>query len=188
MYNKHMQQPTIVPPQWQFKPEETEEGAAPPSLVDLQRGGITWTASEFMAHHKNGNWYVILFAGAVVAAILIYLLTKDKITASMLLMAAVLMAVVAARQPRTLAYVLNDVGLQIEQKLYPYHDFKAFSVINEGAINSIMLLPLKRFAPSVTIYYDPKDEDKILDTLSLVLPYEEREQDPIDRFMQRIRF
>lgn len=186
MYNKHMQEPTIVPPQWQFKPEEVEEEVQ--QSVAPNVGGVRWTASEFMAHQKNGGWYAILFGGAVVAAIIVYLLTKDKITTTMLLITAVLVAVVAARKPRTLTYELNDIGLQIDQKLYPYHDFKAFSVINEGAINSVMLLPLKRFAPSVTVYYDPKDEAAILDTLSDVLPYEERKQDPIDRFMQRIRF
>ncbi len=137
---------------------------------------------------KNSNWYVILILGAFGMSIVVYFLTRDIISSISLLVFAILLAVVAARKPRTLQYHLGDHGLQVEQKFYPYQDFKSFSVINEGAINSIMLLPLKRFATGVTMYYAPEDEQKILDVLSSELPYEERQQDPVDKFMQRIRF
>jgi hypothetical protein len=39
-------------------------------------------------------------------------------------------------------------------------------VVPEGAFNSIVFMPLKRFAVPLSIYYDPKDEDKIIAVLS----------------------
>jgi hypothetical protein len=48
---------------------------------------------------------------------------------------------------------------------------------------------MKRFMPYIPMYYAPDQEDAILDTLSQYLPFEaERRQDPIDRFMHKIRF
>lgn len=182
-----MQDSPVTPPQWQFQPEQPAvQTDQAPEATNV--GGVQWTASEFLAHQKNRNWYLILILGAFGVSIAVYLLTGDIISSISLLVFAILLAVVAARKPRTLQYHLGDHGLQVEQKFYPYQDFKSFSVINEGAINSIMLLPLKRFATGVTMYYAPEDEQKILDVLSSELPYEERHQDPVDKFMQRIRF
>lgn len=182
-----MQDTQVNPPQWQFQPEAT--APQPDQATHAANvGGVQWTASEFLAHQKNGNWYLILILGAFGVSVVVYFLTRDIISSISLLIFAILLAVVAARKPRTLTYHLGDHGLQVEQKFYPYQDFKSFSVINEGAINSIMLLPLKRFATGVTMYYAPDDEQKILDVLSSELPYEERHQDPVDKFMQRIRF
>jgi hypothetical protein len=182
-----MQDEPVSPQQWQFQPEQPqpdEEQYSPVAEVPQ----VAWTASEFLAHQKNGGWYMILTGGAVVTSVLIYFLTRDMISSAVILMVAALLGAAAARKPRTLSYQLTNQGLHIGPKLYPYNDFKAFSVINEGAINSILLLPMKRFLPAVTVYYAPEDEQKILDVLSQALPYEQRDQDPIDRFMQRIRF
>jgi hypothetical protein len=49
-------------------------------------------------------------------------------------------------------------------------------------------MPLKRFAPVVAAYYDPKDETKIAEILTERLPMENRQHDPVERFMRRIRF
>ena len=63
-----------------------------------------------------------------------------------------------------------------------------FLVIQEGGVESIWFTPLKRFMPMVSIYFDPEDGDKIADILSEFLPFENRELDPVDRLMHRIRF
>ncbi len=182
-----MQDSPVTPPQWQFQPEQSSvQSDHLPQAANMD--GVQWTASEFLAHQKNSNWYLILILGAFGLSVVVYLLTRDIISSISLLIFAILLAIVAARKPRTLRYHLGDHGLQVEERFYPYQDFKSFSVINEGAINSIMLLPLKRFATGVTMYYAPEDEQKILDVLSAELPYEERQQDPVDKFMQRIRF
>lgn len=181
-----MQDEPVSPPQWQFQPEQPSQEPQQPAAPEVPQ--VSWTASEFLAHQKNSGWYMILTAGAVVGSAVMYLLTRDMISSLVILMVAILLGAAAARKPRTLSYQLTDQGLHIGPKLYPYRDFKAFSVINEGAINSILLMPMKRFQPSVTVYYAPEDEQKILDVLSAALPYEPRDQDPIDRLMQRIRF
>jgi hypothetical protein len=159
------------------------------SLSTLPSGeAITWTASEFIAHQKNGGWYGILAAGAVVVAVLVWFVTKDVVSSVVIVVAAAMLASFAARQPRELTYALDSSGLTIGVKRYPYSGFRSFAVMQEGAATSIVFMPLKRFAPMTTIYYDPEDEEKIGDIISEHLPFEERKRDAIDRLMWRIRF
>lgn len=159
--------------------------AVPPEGPD---GSITWTASEFIAHHKSPGWYLVLAAGALVLAAIIWLLTRDYISAAVVIVAAIFFGAYGARQPRQLQYRLSDTGLGIGEKHFTYQQFRSFSIVPEGAFSSIVFMPLKRFAPLTTIYYDPADEPKIIALLSERLPHEERRQDLIDRLMWRIRF
>lgn len=180
------------PAGWQFKPEQPGQQHAPVSSLPGANApsdeAVSWTASEFIAHPKSVSWYGSLGLAAAAGCILVYLLTKDYISSAMIIVVAIVLAVFAARQPRTLKYKVDGHGLMIGQRLYSYLDFRSFSVIDEDAVSSIVFMPLKRFMPSLTIYYDPKDEDSILGTLSNYLPFEEREHDVVDRFMKRIRF
>lgn len=159
--------------------------AVPPAGSD---GSITWTASEFVAHHKSVGWYGVLALGAVILAAIIWLLTRDLISAIVVIVAAVVFGFYGARQPRELQYSLSSRGLSIGPRHFALEQFRSFSIITEGAFSSIVFVPLKRFAPLVTIYYDPADEPKIVALLSDTLPHAERERDMIDRIMWRIRF
>jgi hypothetical protein len=94
----------------------------------------------------------------------------------------------ASRKPRELAFKIDQGGVQIGDKYHSYDEFRTFSVVPEGAFSSIVFVPLKRFAPLISIYYAPADEEKIVNILTSYLAYEERKHDPIDNLMQRIRF
>lgn len=182
--------------QWQYKPDgstdnpETvpNEGLNAPPLPGNGPSEVSWTASEFVAHQKSFGWYAMLaLAGAALAAI-VYLLTSDAITAAIIVIVALIFGFAAGRKPRVLPYQVDERGLTIDKKYFPYSEFKSFSVIQEGAFSSIMFLPLKRFMPPITIYYEPTDEDQIAYVLSQHLPMEDRKHDAIDRLVSRIRF
>lgn len=167
---------------WQYSDQTDVVGNSPP------RQEVTWTASEFIAHHKDVSWYLGLAVGTALLALLIFLVTKDRTSVIVVVVAAFIFGAFAARQPRTLPYRIDAHGLTIGQKFYPYADLKSFSIREEGALGSIMLLPLKRFMPALTIYYPPEQEDVIITTLGSFLPHEERPPDPVDRLMHRLRF
>lgn len=170
-----LQQPEVLP----------ASTAIPPSGPD---GSISWTASEFIAHHKSTGWYVALIGAAIFIAALVWLLTKDKVSAAVVVVGALLLAVYGARQPRQLDYRLDQQGLTVGPRHFSYHAFRSFAIMPEGAFNSIVFMPLKRFSPLTTIYYAPEDEEKIVSLLSERLPMEQRKKDMVDRLMWRIRF
>jgi hypothetical protein len=138
-------------------------------------------------HKKSLGWYVILALAAVVVAVIVLFLTKDKISTGVIILAAILFGVYAGRHPRTLNYQLDESGLTIADKFYPYDILKSFAVVDEGSMMSIVLFPLKRFMPQIPIYCSLGDEKKVIDVLSTRLPIEEH-RDAIDNFMRRIRF
>ena len=106
----------------------------------------------------------------------------------MIVVVAVIFGIFAARRPRELKYQLDSTGLRIGDKTYPYGNFKSFSVVNEEAVKSIWLMPLKRFMPIITIYFAPQDGDKITGMLANFLPFQEHQLDPVDKLMHRLRF
>lgn len=183
----NIQQPE---PGWVFNPEEnsSNESTAEPANKPEVADSIGWSASEFIAHNKNSGWYFALAGGAGLLSLAIFFLTKDLISSIVVVIVAIVFGVFAARKPRELQYYIDNTGLKIAEKFYPYSDFKSFSVIQEDGIESIWFMPLKRFMPIISVYFDPNDGQKIADVLSQYLPFENRQPDPVDKLMRRLRF
>lgn len=176
-------------PGWQFNNDDAKPSSAPsPSPTAVPNDMFTWTASEYVAHSKTVTWYIQLGLVAVIAATIGYLITQDPVVSGTFLLVAVIFGVAAGRKPRVLNYGIGNKGIVIGQKQYSYGMFKSFSVIQEGPIRSIFLMPVKRFNPAMSLYYPPDGEQQILQVLGSHLPQEAREQDAIDRFMHKIRF
>lgn len=188
-------QPKVVASEAAAPAETTQPQAQAPAAPVPQPAGspdsqdsITWTASEFIAHQKTAAWYLVLAGAALALAAITWLLTKDVISAAVICIGALFLGVYAARQPRQLPYVVDTYGVSIGSRHIPYEHFRSFALVHEGAMPSIVLLPLKRFAPLITIYFDPADEQRIAEFLSNFLPVEDHRLDPMDRFLSRIRF
>jgi hypothetical protein len=130
----------------------------------------------------------MLFAGSAVAVLLVFLVSRDILASIVVLLASTTISVYAGRKPSINRYVVNENGIQIQDKQYLYRDFKSFSVVEEGAIDSVWLKPIKKFSPVVVMYFSPEDEQKIIDVIANFLPHEERELDAIDRLSKKIRF
>lgn len=169
---------------WQYSSENTQDQTGRPPVHE----SVSWTASEYIAHEKGGSWYIILAVAVIVGSALVYLITREMISAVVIVIMGVAFGGFAVRKPQELNYVLDASGLTVGPKLYEYEQFKSFTVVEEGAIDSIMLMPLQRFMPPLSVYFDPADEEKITNALSAYLPYEDRKQDAVDRLMRKVRF
>jgi hypothetical protein len=175
---------------WQYHPEDTPAAAAPhpAAAKSAKHTTVEWTASEFIAHHKSVKWYVALSLVTAAAATGIYFLTRDVITTAVIGVCGLTFGVAAARKPRVLGYRLDESGLTIGTRFFPYNNYKAFALVEEGHFTSISFLPLKRFMPSISVYFDPSDEPKILEVLSEHLPLQPGNASVFDSFIRRIRF
>ncbi len=175
---------------WSYSAGEQTVASAEPETSTPSIDSVSWTASEYVAHDKDAGWYVLVSAAVAVFAGLIYFFDGGRSLFSpiLVIVAGVIFMVAANRKPSVLEYIVDNSGIHIGPKAYSYTQFKSFSIIQEGAINSIAFTPLQRFMPSLTIYYEPKDEKKIADAISEYLPHEPKTQDPIDSFMRKIRF
>lgn len=158
----------------------------PDSYTLLQ--DLAWVSPEFTHHTKGMAWYGAVIMAGVVAAALDYILTKDWFSTGAILFAIVALVAYSARKPRELQYALTREGLQIGTRMYGFEEFKNFSVTEDSGIASVVLMPLKRFMPALTVHVAPEIEDRVVDFFAAVLPFEEHRGDVIEGLMRRIRF
>lgn len=188
-------QPASTPPEspWQYKSASgpAASAASPslehPRLTPVGRSEVTWSASEFIDHYKGIGWYAALVAVVVVLDILAYFFIRDVVSIIAITAMGIIFGVVATRKPRVLEYTLNPSGLILGVAFHPYNEFRSFALMQDGNFPSIMFLPVKRFMPPMSVYYDPQDQDRILEVLGQHLPMEVRERDAADNLSRRIR-
>lgn len=206
LYNMLMAENTKISgapePGWSYKPGDNQ--AQPPSQASSQplsseqspadaphpdtMRSVSWTASEFVANHKGANWHLSYFLFLIVFLAVILLTTKDIISTVSIGVVLALFIIIANRKPRQLAYELNNSGVQIADKFYPYDHFKSFSVSDDGAVESINFMPLKRFMPEISIYFPPDEGDKIIAILTDHLPHDQVAENKIDKLFKKLHF
>lgn len=149
---------------------------------------VHWSASEYISQEKDWIWYV--FFGLIVAAFIaidIFLL-KEFTFSILVVVMAFAVVVFSKRPPRTVNYTLTgNQGLYIDEKLYHFNDFRAFGILKDHGQHTIMLIPTKRFSPSVSVYFPEEVGEKIVDILGNRLPMEQVKLDIIDIIVQKIR-
>ncbi len=165
--------------------------AAPSTNSDNSRQDspvIEWTASEYVAHHKGIGWYLVLALMTIVVTGLIFLVTKEYIALIVMPILGILLGVLGAQKPRSVAYRLDETGLTVGNQFHSYQEFKAFALLEEGPFSYITFVPIKRFAISQSVYFDPKDQRAILGVLGNYLPMENRKVTLFDELLLRLRF
>lgn len=147
---------------------------------------INWDAKEYIPRDKNTGWYV----GLVIVSLLLIALgvwLKAITFIILVVVSAVALVVYSVRPPRVLHYSLSDKGLSEGNNLYSYEDYKSFGVLKEDGNFAIVLKPRKRFALGVTVYFDQKDGEKIVDAFGARLPMEEVKMDFLDKIVKFLR-
>jgi hypothetical protein len=148
---------------------------------------IRWQAHEYVHHEKSPIWF-ILFAIVVSAfmATAVFVIKDISFAILVPVMAAALL-VYANRPPRLLDYTLSRHGLHVNDRLYSFADFKGFRVIHDGEEYSVMLIPIKRFKPGVSVYFPEEAGEAIVDMLGARLPMQDFHLDIVDKIIRKLR-
>lgn len=149
---------------------------------------ISWQASEYVHHEKGGSWFLALLGIAALLLLLDFFLIRSWTFGALILAMTLAVMVIARRPPRMVNYTLSPEGIQIDQKYFGLHDFRAFGVVQENAFYSVRLIPNKRFMPMVSVFFPTEHGEGIVDILGSSLPMEHVELDPIDKLVEKIRF
>lgn len=149
---------------------------------------ITWMAEEYIPADK-GPWWFVFFSLIVIGLVSIdFFFIKSWTFSILVVVMATTVIVLAKRPPRQITYALSsNQGLSVGEKNYQLEEFKSFGVIQEGGELSIMLIPVKRFAPGVSVYFPEEAGEKIVDILGQNLPMEQLKLDFIDKLVRKIR-
>jgi hypothetical protein len=149
---------------------------------------VHWSANESIDAEKGGLWFVALI---VIALLLIagdIFLLKD-FTFSILVVVMVAVIILYSRRPaRLIDYTLSgEQGLYIGEKLYHFSEFKGFGLIQDQGHHSILLIPVKRFSPGVSVYFPEDVGEKIVDIFGARLPMHDMKLDFIDTIVRKLR-
>lgn len=179
---------------WEEKPEaatstEDQSQLTPTRQIEsVPDAPVSWTASEYVHPDKNGLWYVLFVVIALSLIAIDIFLLKSYTFSVLVVVMAVSLVVYIRRAPRDIQYTLSaKQGLYIGEKLYNLADFKAFGLIRDGEHHSIMLIPIKRFATGVSVYFPEEAGERIVDILGKVLPMENLKLDMIDIVVRKLR-
>jgi len=159
-----------------------------PNKSKIDNAPIHWAASEYIDNEKNATWF-IGFSIVILAfiAVDIFLLKSYTFSALVIVM-AVAVIVFSRRPPRIIDYTLSgDQGLYIGERLYHFSEFKAFGLIRDHGQNSIVLIPTKRFAPAVSVYFPQEVGEGLVDVLGARLPMETLKLDFVDIVIRKLR-
>lgn len=182
------EQPEMYAPEPMQEPEPNSmpNESAPREKLDDEP--VHWQAQEYINQEKNGLWFVIfgiIVLGLIAADIF---LVKSYTFSALVVVMAIAVIVYSRRPPRTIDYTLSgSQGLYVGEKLYHFNEFKAFGLIQDGENHSIMLLPVKRFAPGVSVYFPEEVGEEIVDILGSRLPMEKLKLDVIDVVVRKLR-
>jgi hypothetical protein len=148
---------------------------------------IHWSANEYINTEKNGTWFVGFAAVALAFIAVDIFLIKSYTFSVLIVVMALAVIVLSKRPPRVLHYSMSGQGLYIGEKLYHFSEFKSFGVLSNQDQHSVMLIPIKRFSPGVTVYFPYEAGEKIVDILGARLPMQELKLDIIDHIVQKLR-
>jgi hypothetical protein len=171
---------------WQYATDTNSE-APDDSAYTVEP--VIWRSHEFIHHPKDARWYTGLTVGALLLAVGVYLMSdSDFVSVGVVIITAIVFGIFASRKPREMEYRIDHDGVSIGGRLYPFTNFKSFSQVDEDGYPAIWLMPLKRFMPILSLYFDPEQEETIIESLSLSLPFEDLQPGLIDNLMHRLKF
>jgi hypothetical protein len=159
-------------------------GEGPPETAQ----NLNWTSKEFIEHDRGSGWYLTLILGSAVLGVAIYFITKDYFAVGAIIAVGIIAAVYASHKPKELAYELTNKTIKVAERTYSYNMFKSFSVAHEGEHTSIVLEPVKRFVPPMTLYFPPEMEDKVSNAIGNRLPMQEHQPSITENLAHRFRF
>ena len=156
-------------------------------MESKKEGVVHWQAKEYIAPEKNAMWYILLGVVVIGVIALDILFLKSYTVSALFVAIAVAIVVMSVRPPRDIDYTLSDKGIHIGGQLYSLADYRAFGVLHDGKENSIMLIPVKRFRPGLSVYFPVEQGEQIVDILGQKLPMEELRLDFVDKIVRWLR-
>ena len=147
---------------------------------------VSWEAEEYIEHSHDVWWYIGLFAVGIGLCVLSFFLQWWTFIA-LIVVCIITILVTSNRPPRKIKYSLDQEGLTEGGKLHKYEEFRAFGILKEGSHFSAVLIPKKRFALQVKVYFPGDSGEAIVDALGARLPMEEVKLDFLDKLANFLR-
>ena len=173
--------------------QPTVESTSSPSSEEMQSStevtdtaAVQWQAPEYLHHEKNPLWYLGFAAVVIVLTVAAIFLIQSWTFALLIPVMAVALIAYSHRPPHVMNYALSGKGIYINDTLHPFAEFKGFGVISEEEEYSVVFIPVRRFRPTLTIYFPEQDGEAIVDLLGVRLPMQPLKLDAFDKIVRML--
>ena len=151
---------------------------------------LNWSALEYEERERSSDWFWALGI-IVVTSSIAAIIFGNYFFAALLILSGSLLGFFAVKKPDVIFYELNNRGLKIGNRLYPYENIKSFWVqIGQPNIKPILFVKSERiFMPIITI---PIEETMAQEIHSIMLganiAEEEMKEHPSEKIMEVLGF
>ncbi len=149
---------------------------------------LEWTALEYEEKERGNDWFwalgVIIVASSV--ASFIY---GNFFFGLFLIVGGILLTIFAIKKPDLVFYELNERGLKIRNRLFPYGNIKSFWVKKEGEKPTLFIKSERLFMPIISMPINQNQTEEIKTImLSNNVPEEEMKEHVSEKIMESLGF
>jgi hypothetical protein len=150
---------------------------------------LSWQAYEYDSEHKSVDWY---WAISIIAVSLCVLLVffGNLLMAAVVLLGALAAALQAHRGPHMANYEINQRGVIINDRLYPYVNLESFWIDHHTRTPKVLIRSEKLFMTflSLPLPGNHDDEELIRQFLLQHLPEVEHREPFLQKLLEHIGF
>lgn len=148
---------------------------------------IEWSLLEYNEKERNNDWFWALGI-IIIAASVTSIIFGNYFFAVLITLSGVLIVVFAVKKPDLVSYELNEKGLKIRDRLFPYEKIKSFWVQKE--IKPTLFIKSERLVmPIISMPIDYSLADEIKDKMLKNKVVEEEMKEHIsEKIMEFIDF
>jgi hypothetical protein len=148
---------------------------------------VEWSLLEYDEKERNNDWFWALGV-VVVAATITSIIFSNYFFAILIVLSGLLLGVFAVKKPELVSYELNEKGLKIKDRLYPYEKIKSFWVQKE--IKPTLFIKSERIImPIISMPIEGFQADEIKNKMLIsAVPEEEMKEHVSEKVMEFIGF
>lgn len=170
-----------------MQPDTSPAPVAEPQAPAPTEDAIQWQAPEYLQHGRTPLWYVGFWSVVVILMLIAAFVIRSWSFVILVPVMAAALVIYSHRPPRQLNYALSGKGLYINDQIHPLSEFRSFGVVQEEMWPALMLIPVKRFRPSLTVYFPQENGEAIVDLLGARIPMEDLHLDAFDKIVRKLR-
>jgi hypothetical protein len=149
---------------------------------------IAWDAPEHLQTEKNADWYwavgIIAFTAAALA-----IMFGQVIFGILIIISAVALALHSSVAPRTIHCEINDRGVILDDRLYPFLNLESFWIDPNHYPPLILIKSRKTFVPYLKIYIPDDIDPEAVRQILLTYIAETEHLEPFTlKLMERLGF
>ncbi len=148
---------------------------------------LEWSALEYEERERSRDWFwalgIIVITGAITS--IIY---SNYFFAVLLILSGILLGFFATKKPDLVHCELNDTGIEIRTRVYPFREIKSFWI--QTGRKSLLFIKVERvFMPIISIPIKDELVDKIYSVMvSQDINEEEMKEHPSEKIMESLGF